>query len=157
LAVQTDPPFLRSIYVAISVKQLLILAVYVSVALATLANAGKGLSHEVAQLITLGTLIAIAYGIWTSSGETRAFRVGFVIWGSVYFLLFVVIQTRWIDIGAGELLRVLRNQMVPDPNGAFEFRMIGDEFLSLLCGLIGGWVTVYFYRKRQRILRQTKS
>jgi hypothetical protein len=157
LAVQADPPFVGSIYAAISVKQLLIVVVYVSVALVTLANAGKGYAHEIAQLLTLSTLIAIAYGIWTSVGEARAFRAGFVGWGSVYFLLFVVIQTRWIDIGAGELLRALRNPIMSDPNGAMEFRMIGDEFLSLLFGLIGGWVTVYFYRKRQRMLSVSKQ
>ncbi len=139
---------------AVGVKQLLIVVVYVSIAFAALANAGKGYAHEIAQLITIGTLIAMAYGVWTSAGETRAFRAGFVGWGSMYFLLFVVIQTRWIDIGAGDVLHVLRNRMISDPNAALEFRMIGDEFLSLIFGVIGGWITVYFYRKRQRMLAQ---
>ena len=32
------------------------------------------------------------------------------------------------------------------------YRSIGHSLFLLFFGLVGGWVTVYFYRKRQRML-----
>jgi hypothetical protein len=34
------------------------------------------------------------------------------------------------------------------------YEKTGHLLLSLLFGLVGGWVTVYFYRQRQRMLNQ---
>ena len=36
------------------------------------------------------------------------------------------------------------------------FDTIGQSLIALILGLVGGWVTVYFYRKRQR-MRETMS
>jgi hypothetical protein len=124
--------------------------------------------------LTLGILIGMAYGAWMSTGESRAFRLGFLCWGVLYFLLFKKI----FDVGLSDLVsRAFRGLLnliwgesggvpqdwtLPEPpilseRGTVDFEYSNfyitcHSLLLLLIGLIGGWVTVYFYRKRVRML-----
>jgi hypothetical protein len=121
-------------------------------------------------LLTLGILIAMAYGVWLSSGERRAFRVGFLCWALLYFYLF----KKTFGVGISELINYAFRAVQPPPvispgnggggmTGSY-FDVAGIQFpygnftpvfhsmLLLLVGVIGGWVTVYFDRKREQKL-----
>jgi hypothetical protein len=119
--------------------------------------------------LTLGILIAMAYGAWLTHGESRAFRVGFLCWAVLYFILF----KKTFEIGVPELMRLAYNRalqtptathtwvggsggvggvFVPGPYRFMNFHPVSHSLVLLLLGLIGGWVTVYFYRKRQRMI-----
>ena len=117
-------------------------------------------------------LIAMAYGIWLSSGERRAFRVGFLCWALLYFLLF----KKSFSVGITWLIKYAYRAVQPPPVIAFppgtgggfsgggsfggggiqfpytNFTPVFHSMFLLLLGLVGGWVTVYFYRKRERML-----
>jgi hypothetical protein len=69
-------------------------------------------------------------------------------------LLFVVIQTDRIDLGTEMLLsRMARHLALTSPRFSWAlYERIGHLLVSLVSGVIGSWVTVYFYRKRQRML-----
>jgi hypothetical protein len=124
--------------------------------------------------LTLGILIGMAYAAWLSSGESQAFRLGFLCWGALYFLLFKKI----FDVGLSGLMSrayrgllnlvwgasggVPQNWDLPEPlvyseRGVVDFSypnfyVTGHSLLLLLIGVVGGWLTAYFYRKRQHML-----
>jgi hypothetical protein len=124
--------------------------------------------------LTLGILIGVAYGVWLAKGESRAFRVGFLCWAVVYFVLFKKI----FDVGLSDLISSafvklniranfpynMEGFTFPEPPVFGErglgqylypnFHLTCHSLLMLLMGLVGGWVTVYFYRRRERTLRQ---
>jgi hypothetical protein len=106
------------------------------------------------ELLTLAVLIATAYRAWLSHGELRAFRVGFLCWAVLYFLL----VKRTADFGVNDLIGRAFRAFHPtnagqqpwvfyDPN----FSQVCHSLILLLFGLIGGWVTVYLYRKHRRV------
>jgi hypothetical protein len=153
---------------AFGIKHVLLAIAVVAIGLAALLNAGTPFVSESFSLFTLVVLIGAAYGIWMSNGETRAFRIGFVAWSALYYWLF----SRTFDIGTGRLLYLAsialgRQQttseanddlfgtpfQAPSPYVDFQqgFTSIGHCLFLLIFGLIGGCVTVYFYRKRQRM------
>ena len=148
-----------------SLKQLLAIVLVVSVGLAALANADKPLIVGVVRLLTLMVLVLAAYSVWTSEREARAFRIGFVCWGGVYFLIHVAPRIGDLNLGTDMVLSPILGILQPDAferdrqgviTGVHEtlyaqFFYIGHCLLTFLFGLIGGWVTVYFYRKRQRM------
>ena len=154
---------------AFSIKQLLLCMAYVAIGLMALANADKPFIKELVDLLTLGTLVFMAYAAWTRQAEPRAFRIGFLCWGALYYWMF----KRRFDIGTLHLIDLASRMVQPDgvQQGGFggggggvfggggfggnwvaNFHSISHSVLLLLFGLIGGWVTVYFYRKRQRML-----
>ena len=144
---------------AFNIKHLLVVFLYVCVGFTALANVDFPYALAIVHWLTLGTFVWSAYSVWSCLGETRAFHVGFCSWGIGYFLIFVISRGDWggMDyvIDALELLFL--------PAGIAEmtwvqiaFGRAGQCLLSLLFGLIGGCVTVYYYRKRQR-MRETIS
>jgi hypothetical protein len=137
---------------AISVKQLLLSVLFVGFAIAALLNHERPYMLEFVKLVTVGTLIMMAYGIWASAGESRAYCAGFLLWGGLYYLLFVVMETRRIDVGTDMLLRRLAMRLDQSGFAWALYEKTGHLLLSLLFGVVGSWVTVYFYRKRRRIL-----
>jgi hypothetical protein len=162
---------------AFSIKHLLVVFLFAALGLAALLNAHLPIVAELADLITLLTIVLIGYGVWISDGELRAFRIGFVCWAGTYF-----IATKWFsiafNIATGKVLQIIKWPLEPralqsagrtgEVSGPIEeeflnaqgrwmdrFDTIGHCLFALLFGLVGGWVTVYFYRKRQR-MRHTK-
>jgi hypothetical protein len=141
-----------------SIKQLLFCMAVIAFGLVALLSA-KPVLGKLFDLLTLGILIAAAYGAWLSHGEIRAFRVGFLCWAVVYF--FLVKKT--FDVGIYDLIKRVHPEfqpMIVPPvgygGGGFvtrfpTFYLVCHSLLLLLLGVIGGWVTVYFYRKRQRM------
>jgi hypothetical protein len=77
-----------------------------------------------------------------------------LLWAGIYYLLFVVIQTDRIDLGTEMLLTRLGVQLDrSSPRFAWAlYERTGHLLISIVSGVIGSWVTVYFYRKRQRML-----
>jgi hypothetical protein len=142
---------------AISVKQLLLSVLFVGFAIAALLNHERAYMLEFVKFVTAGTLVFMAYGVWASVAESRAYCAGFLLWGGLYYLLFVVIETRRFDIGTDMLLRRLGMQMDQSGFAWALYEKIGHLLLSLLFGVVGSWVTVYFYRQRQRILVQHRE
>lgn len=152
-------------HMSFSVKQLFVVVLVISAGLAALANADKPFVAAVMRLSILAVLVIVAYSIWTSEGEPRAFRIGFLSWGGLYFLLHVVLDVESLHFGTRSLLSPLL-KLQPDVferdtqgvitgvHGSLydQFFRIGHCLFALLFGLIGGWVTVYFYRKRQQML-----
>jgi hypothetical protein len=158
---------------AFSIKQLLFSMAVVAFGLVALFSEDKPLLGRLFDLLTLGILIGMAYAAWLSTGESRAFRLGFLCWGALYFLLFKKI----FDVGLADLMsRAFRgllnlvwgasggaqNMTLPEPvvfseRGVMDFPypnffVTCHSLLLLLIGVVGGWVTIYFYRKRQRML-----
>jgi hypothetical protein len=149
-----------------SIKHLLFCMAVVAFELGALTS-DKPVLGKLIALVTLGILIAAAYGAWLSQGELRAFRVGFLCWAVLYFLLF----NKAFDVGVHDLIRLAylayRPPMIVAPGGqsgggggfgggGFDpnFYPVCHSLFLLLLGLIGGWVTVYFYRKRQKMLTE---
>jgi hypothetical protein len=157
---------------AFSVKQLLFSMAVVAFGVAALVNADKPFVFQLFDLLTLAILIAIAYGAWIHQGAQRAYRVGFLCWAALYYWFF----KEGFNIGAGEVIDYAARVFGPERPSAgiyfdlqtdlpFEeppqegtrygsygwytgFQSIGHSMLLLFFGLVGGWVTVYFYRKR---------
>jgi hypothetical protein len=165
---------------AFGIKQLLVCVAVVALGLVALLSDAPVLGR-LFDLLTLGILIGMAYGAWLASGESRAFRVGFVCWALLYFVLFKkifdvgvadlvsrayreLLDRAWRDGGGGGLPQ---GMTLPEPAVFSErgigqymypnFHAVGHSLFLLLVGVIGGWVTVYFYRKRQRMLVDTKQ
>jgi hypothetical protein len=154
-----------AINMAFSIKQLLFWMAIVAFGLVAMFSR-KPVIGMLFDLLTLGILIAAAYGAWLSYGELRAFRVGFLCWAVVYFLLF----KQKFNVPVNDLIRrAYRAVQPPIPGlqngggfggGGFglhpNFNSVFHSLFLLLLGVVGGWVTVYFYRKRQRML-ETKA
>jgi hypothetical protein len=141
---------------AISLKQLLLLILFACFALAALMNSERPFMIELVKLITLGTLVVVAYGVWAFLGEKRAYCVGFLLWGGFYYVAYVVLESRRIDLGTDTLILWLGRQLETGRIMWAVYEKIGHLLMSLLLGWIGGWVTVVFYRIRHR-LRQPLS
>ena len=142
---------------ALSLKQFLLLILFAGFALAALMNSERTFMLEIVKLVTFGTLVIMAYGIWSSASEARAYCAGFVLWGGLYYALFVVVQSKRFDFGTESLL--LRLGWLIHQNRSITWALYektGHLLLSLFFGILGGWVTVYFYRKRQRMLEQER-
>ena len=155
---------------AFSIKQLLFWMAVVAFGLVALVSEDKPVLGKLFDLLTLGILIGLAYGAWLSTGESRVFRVGFLSWAFLYCLLFKKI----FDIGISDLISsaylelidrawggVPPGMTIPEPPVFGErgignyvypnFHLVGHSLILLLLGFVGGWVTVFFYRKRQRM------
>lgn len=151
-----------------SIKQLLVFIAFAAVGLVSLANANKPIFPKLVDLIALATLVFMAYGIWLQKGEVRAFKSGFVLWSVVYFRLYK--QT--FDIGIDRVLEIMAatswkmqtasnsekseltfatEQLSPRDVWEYSTYAMGHSMLMRLFGLIGGWTTVYLYRKRQKM------
>jgi hypothetical protein len=142
---------------ALSVKQLLLSVLFVGFAIAALLNHERAYMLEFVKFVAAGTLVFMAYGVWANSGESRAYCAGFLLWGGLYYLLFVVIETRRIDLGTDMLLVRLGR---PLDHAGFTWALYektGHLLVSLLFGVVGSWVTVYFYRQRQRMVVQQQE
>jgi hypothetical protein len=170
---------------AFSIKQLLFVMLIVCVGLAALMNANVRFVSEFVCLLTLAIIVFAAYSIWISSGEPRAFFIGFVCWSVFYGTVFNWMADFRIEIGTHEALDVVAqaidarhksrryepaaepavDDLFGPPADLFgpsalgglsydRFFSIGHNLFALLFGLMGGWVTVYFHRKRQRMLAQ---
>jgi hypothetical protein len=137
---------------AISVKQFLLLILFVCFALAALMNSERALMLEIVKLVTFGTLVVMGYGIWANNGASRAYCIGFVVWGGLYYIQFVVLQSEVVDLGTDNLLRWLGQYLEQGRVIWAVYEKTGHLLLSLFFGIIGGLITVYFYYKRQRML-----
>jgi hypothetical protein len=153
---------------AFSIKHLRFSIAVVAFGLVAMLSEYRPILGKLFDLLTLGILIATAYGIWLASGERRAFRVGFLCWALLYFYLF----KRTFSVGISELIAYAYRVVQPPPvivfprgtgGGGFaggggmvfphaNFVPVFHSMFLLLLGLVGGWVTVYFYRKRERML-----
>jgi hypothetical protein len=136
---------------AISVKQLLLLILFVGFALAALANSERTFMVEMVKLVTFFTLVVMAYSAWSNVGERRAYCAGFVLWGGIYYTLFVVMRSHRVDLGTETFLLWLGPKLDSGRIMWAVFEKTGHLLFSLLFGIIGAWVTVHFYRRRQRI------
>ena len=140
---------------ALSLKHFLLLILFAGFALAALMNSEQTFMLEIVKLVTFGTLVLMSYGAWACAGARRAYCAGFVLWGGIYYALFVAIGTERIDLGTNILLLWLGQLLDRMTQGRIiwaVYEKTGHLLLSLLFGIIGGWVTVYFYRQRQRTL-----
>jgi hypothetical protein len=135
---------------AISIKQLLVSILFIGFAIAALLNHERAYMLEFVKLATFGTFVVMAYEAWASAGERRAFYIGFLLWGGLYYLLYVVLQTERIDLGTDMLL--LRFGGLLD-HGRFcwaLYEKTGHLLLSRVLGVDGRWVTVFFFSNRPR-------
>jgi hypothetical protein len=142
---------------ALSLKHFLLLILFAGFALAALTHSERAYMLEIVKFVTFGTLVVMAYGIWAYAGEERAYRVGFVLWGGAYYLLYVIIQSRPVDLGTDRLITWLFWKLEPGRSIWAVFEKSSHLLFSLLFGIAGGWVTVYFYRKRRRALRRNNA
>jgi hypothetical protein len=155
---------------AFSTKHLLFAFIVAAIGLVALLNADLPILAELIDLLTLITLILCAYGIWVTQGAQRAFRIGFVAWAGIYFVLTKKWDYSW-NLATGKLITIASEIMFPsritelnvsDPTGerflAAQAEWIGRYTSIAHClfalgfGVLGGWVTVHFYRKRQQML-----
>jgi hypothetical protein len=135
---------------AFSIKHILFGMAFIAIGLAALRNADVRFAKQAINLLVLATVIVVAYGIWTSQGEQRAFRIGFVCWVALFWL---TIRLEF-DIGADQMISYANEILRPKSEvGKWitAYFQIGRSLLSLLAGLVGGWVTLFFYRKRQHM------
>lgn len=164
---------------AFSLKQFLFLVAAVAAGLIAITNADLPIVAELVDLLTIGLIVIAGYGVWVNAGEERAFRIGFVAWAGVYFL-----ATRWWNIAfvsaTGKLLQIIKwsyqpSRLTDHPGSSVmsgpsreafiqaegdwmnRFDSIGHCLFALLFGLVGGCVTVYFYRKRLQMLSKTSQ
>jgi hypothetical protein len=152
---------------AFSLKHLMSVVLVAAVGIAALTNADVPFVAELGNLFTLAIIIITGYGVWNSEGSRRAFRMGFVGWGCAYYLATKTFQFKYMLL-TYPLLRIGWQLLQPSrisslPPGIFQeaqaewighFEAGGECLFALLFGLIGGWVTVCFYRKRQHMLSQ---
>jgi hypothetical protein len=139
---------------ALSLKQLLLLVLFTAFALAALLNSERTFMVETVKIVTLGALVLMAYGAWANLGERRAYCLGFLLWGGIYYLLFVVLRTHRIDVGADTFLAWLSIKLSNGRMMYAVFEKTGHLLFSLLFGIVGAGVTVYFYRQRRRTVEQ---
>jgi hypothetical protein len=142
---------------SVSVKHFLLLILFAAFSLAALLNSERAFMLEFVKLATFFTLVFMAYGAWANAGQTRAYCTGFVLWGGLYYIVFVVLQSRHLDFGVENLLLwlgQLLDRMTARHLIWAVYEKTGHLLFSILFGIIGGLVTVYFYGKRQRILSQ---
>jgi hypothetical protein len=139
---------------ALSLKHFLLLILFAAFALAALTHSERAYMLEIVKFVTFATLVVMAYGIWAYAGERRAYQAGFVLWGGAYYLLYVIIQSRPVDLGTDRLVTWLFWKLEPGRGIWAVFEKSSHLLFSLLFGIIGGWVTVYFYGKRQQRLRE---
>ncbi len=151
-----------------SLKHLLFVILVAAVGLAALTNADLPFVAEFVNLCTLAIIILMGYGAWISAGSQRAFRIGFVAWSIFYVVLsvkllgyqFAHVTYTLLNLGWRALLPSRISSLTGDAFMEAEadwisrFMHVGQCLFALLFGLLGGWVTVYFYRKRQRMLAQ---
>jgi hypothetical protein len=150
---------------AFSIKQLLFWMAVLAFGLVAMFSKDMPVLGRLFDLLTLGILIGAAYGAWLSTGQARAFCIGFLCWAALYFYLFK--RTFEINRAISEMIslayRSIGTQIVVPRTGGGglgfrpqypNFIAVFHSLLLLLVGILGGWVTVYFYRKRQRMLAQ---
>jgi hypothetical protein len=154
-AIRTD-----DIAMAFNLKHLLVVVLVIAVGLTGLLNPHRDFFQNLMGIVTIAILIYFAYSIWITKGATRAFCIGFVLWCALYFIDYTR-NFLGIDLGIRDMLHPLYLWLNPDQTsgqGVYDnfapsrFHYVGHCLFALLLGLIGGWVTVYFYRKRQRTL-----
>ena len=141
----------------LSLKQFLLLVLFVGFALAALMNSERPMMLELVKLVTFLTLVFMAYGVWANAGQSRAYCAGFLLWGGFYYVTFVVIQSRRIDLGTDHMLLWIGRYLESGRVIWAVYEKIGHLVLSLLFGIVGGSVTVHFYCKRQDRLSQQKN
>jgi hypothetical protein len=137
---------------ALSLKQFLLLILFAAFALAALLNSERTFMIETVKLVTFATLVLMAYGVWANVGESRAYCIGFLLWGGIYYALFVVMRSHRIDFGTERLLLWLGPKLDSGRIMWAVFEKTGHLLFSLFFGIVGAWVTVYCYRRRQRAL-----
>jgi hypothetical protein len=103
------------------------------------------------KLITIGALVVMSYGVWAFLGEKRAYCAGFLVWGGLYYVAYIVLESRRVDLGTDTLILWLGRQLETGRIMWAVYEKIGHLLMSLLLGWIGGWVTVFFYRVRQHL------
>lgn len=140
---------------ALSLKQFLLLILFAAFALAALTHSERAFMLEIVKFVSFATLVVMAYGTWAYTGVHRAYCAGFVLWGGLYYLLYVIIESRPIDVGTDGLINWLGWKLEQGRVIWAVFEKTGHLLLSLLFGIIGGWITVSFYRKRQQMLAKT--
>jgi hypothetical protein len=138
---------------ALSLKHFLLLVLFAGFALAALTHSERAYMLEIVKFVTFGTLVVMAYGTWAYAGQRRAYRAGFVLWGGAYYVLYVIIQSRPIDLGTDRLVNWLFWKLEPGRGIWAVFEKTSHLLFSLAFGIIGGWVTVYFYRRRRALRR----
>jgi hypothetical protein len=135
---------------AFSLKQFLLVILFVGFALAALMNSEQAFMVELVKLVTFLTLALMAYGIWSNVGQRRAYCAGFLLWGGIYYALFVVLRTEPIDIGTDTFILWLGHKLETGRIIWAVYEKTAHLLLSLLFGIIGAWITVFFYRQRSR-------
>jgi hypothetical protein len=140
---------------ALSLKHFLLLVLFACFALAALTHSERAYMLEIVKFVTFGTLVVMGYGVWAYAGERRAYRAGFVLWGGAYYLFYVIVQSRPIDVGTDRLVNWLFWKLEPGRGIWAVFEKSSHLLFSLLFGIIGGWVTIYFYQERRRRLAKT--
>lgn len=141
---------------ALSLKHFMLLVLFAAFALAALTHSERAYMLEIVKFVTFGTLVVMAYGIWAYAAQRRAYRVGFALWGVAYYLFYVVIESRSIDLGTDRLVNWLFWKLEPGRGIWAMFEKTSHLLFSLLFGIGGGWVTVYFYRQRRGRLSRTR-
>jgi hypothetical protein len=134
-----------------SLKQFLLLILFLGFALAALMNSEETFMIELVKLVAFGALVLTAYAAWVSAGERRAYCIGFVLWAGIYYLLFVVLRTSRIDLGTETLILWLGNHLESGRVIWAVYEKTAHLLFSLLFGIIGAWITVFFYRQRVRM------
>ena len=149
---------------AFSIKQLLFSMAVIAFAIVAI-NVDKPVFGKLFDVMTLGIIIAAAYGAWLATGKRRAFRIGFFCWAILYFVL----VKKKFDLGTDDLLRLAYRELLAPPinipsgqlglsgGGGFlgahpNFFPVCHSLMLLLLGVVGGCITAYFYQKRQQML-----
>src|SRR4051812_37698961 len=124
---------------AFSVKQLLFCIAVLAFGLVALLS-DQPVMGTLFESLTLGILSTTAYGAWLSYAELRAFRVGFLCWAALYFMLF----KKRVDVGVDDLInRAYRTfqpeTMAPPPFGFPHpnFTQVFHSLFLLLLGVVG--------------------
>ena len=78
---------------AFGLKHLLFVILVAAVGLAALLNADRPPMADIIELTTFVIIVVVGYGIWTSDGQRRSFRIGFVCWSGLYY-----VATSWFSI-----------------------------------------------------------
>jgi len=115
------------------------------------------------QVLDFTVLAVFAYGIFLSTGDRRAFRIGYLAWVVIWM---IAAHDHY------QISHVLHDQIAPvfqpstaqSSQGLFSDNLWRDRFESvfnaifkMLLGFVGSWITVLVYRKRGRMLNQVAS